>query len=391
LDGVRIGSAHPDPNGRVEDGGLSVPGDASPGHHTLWSSCHSPGKPVEQAMEFEVAPSHVHRSGLVTSLPTPRQVDFSPKAILTSAAVTVSMLFLIAFPFELFNSTLEEHYNEIRGWFGLAERRQRAVHRKHQVPVFLGFLALGGVLYALLDPRIGFNRSSLALVVGIALSLAVVTLGFSLPTILFMRHRFRERGELQVLHGTILVAAICVGVSRVLHIQPGYIYGLIGGFVFSHHVAKRIEGRLVAVSSLIVLVFSLAAWVASIPVSESAAKPHAAWWLIALEACLATTFVLGIESNAFGMLPLRGLAGAAVTAWSRFAWTVVFGIGAFTFVHILLRPGSGYVADPRVSPLAIIVGANVTFGVLSVAFWAYFRFRGDRTRDEASSEVAGRW
>jgi hypothetical protein len=91
------------------------------------------------------------------------------------------------------------------------------------------------------------------------------------------------------------------------------------------------------------------------------------------------------------MLPLRGLAGAAVTAWSRFAWTVVFGIGAFTFVHILLRPGSGYVADPRVSPLAIIVGANVTFGVLSVAFWAYFRFRGDRTRDEASSEVAGRW
>jgi hypothetical protein len=48
----------------------------------------------------------------------------------------------------------------------------------------------------------------------------------------------------------------------------------------------------------------------------------------------------------------------------------------FGFVHILLRPDSGYVAST--SSRTTVIGLFIVFGVLSLGFWAYFRFRPAR-------------
>src|SRR5437899_2893496 len=39
FNGTRIGSARPDAAGRVDRGGLSIPGGASPGQHSVGTSC----------------------------------------------------------------------------------------------------------------------------------------------------------------------------------------------------------------------------------------------------------------------------------------------------------------------------------------------------------------
>jgi len=71
------------------------------------------------------------------------------------------------------------------------------------------------------------------------MALAVVTMGFGLPVLIYMRWKSGDKGELRVLPGTIILAAVCVFVSRVLHFQPGYLYGLIGASPSTTGSARR--------------------------------------------------------------------------------------------------------------------------------------------------------
>ena len=388
FDGDRIGSARPDASGTVRPDQLYVPGNAGEGPHDVTSSCHASGGQVVQSTSFIVQSAGVHRSALMTSLPELFHVDFSPRRVASSLLVTLGLLFLIAFPCVLFNATLEEHYDEVRGWFGFPHRVVSTLHSFRRDVTFVAFLLIGGWLSGMLSPGFGFDMSSLLLMVGTTLGLTVITIGFGLPAYLYARRRYGEKGVLQVLPGTVVLAAVCVALSRFLHIQPGYLYGLIAGFAFHHQFSKRDEGRLTALATILMLSGSLGAWLVKAPVSNAAAQPGAKWWMVVLEACLGTIFVAGLESHVFGLIPLRFLPGSKLTAWNHKVWGVLFGIGLFGFVHILLRPGSGYVADPQVSSLFTVVLIFLITSMLSVAFWAYFRFRSKRPDAEESEELA---
>lgn len=84
-------------------------------------------------------------------------------------------------------------------------------------------------------------------------------------------------------------------------------------------------------------------------------------------------------------MPLRFMPGHAVYKWNRVGWAILFGLSVFAFVHLLIGPTSGHVSD--LSPGAFIGGARrvAAFGILSIATWAYFRFRA---KPEAAVEPA---
>jgi hypothetical protein len=56
-------------------------------------------------------------------------------------------------------------------------------------------------------------------------------------------------------------------------------------------------------------------------------------------------------------------------------WGLLFGAGLFAFLQLLAHPGEGYgptdSAVPFVTALALFIG----FGVVSVGFWAWFRYK----------------
>jgi hypothetical protein len=376
FDDRRIGVGHPDGAGRVSEDDLSVPGDADAGEHRVSASCRSSGRLLRAAATFDVVEAGgVHRSALVTSLAEPDQVGTSARSLLLSAGGALAMVLAIAFPSQLFNSTLDENYDEVRGWFGFHQPHDDEALR-HQVLEFVGFILLGGVLYGLLSPDLGFDRSSGALVLGLSLSLVVVSLGFRMPHLLYVHHRDGEWGRLRVLPGTALVAVVCVAVSRLIHFQPGYLYGLIAGLALRRQLETDTNGALTAASAVSVFAVGILAWIARVPVAHAAARPDPSIWLVGLEACLAAITILGIETVVICLIPLRFVEGSKLEAWSRTAWALVFGLAAFGFVHILLRPDSGYVA--ATSSRATVVVLFLVFGLLSVVFWAYFRFRPAR-------------
>jgi hypothetical protein len=88
-----------------------------------------------------------------------------------------------------------------------------------------------------------------------------------------------------------------------------------------------------------------------------------------------TVVVAGVENAVFGLLPLRFMPGSAVFNWNRRVWIVLLGLGVLAFVHVLLNPTAGYLADSTRTSFFTLVLLLVGFAIASVAFWGYFRFR----------------
>lgn len=221
-----------------------------------------------QTAAFEVMKADTHRVALVTALPEPDDVDFSPGALLASAAVVTGMLVLIAFPGELFNTALETHYDEIRRWFGLGPKRVESHSGASQVLPFVGLLVVGGLLYSLLNPAFRFDRSTLGAALGLSLAMGIVTLAFDIPSLAY-------------------------------------------GLAFRRQMADPVKGRLAAASTILVLALSIGSWMAMAPVSETADKPGASLGLLILEATLGGIFWCGLDLS---RTPRRRPAAAAMPA-----------------------------------------------------------------------------
>jgi hypothetical protein len=385
VDGRRIGSTSPDPAGAIRKEGIAVPGDVDPGRHDVTSSCRSSGTPVLAASAFDVTDAALHRSALATSLPRVDQVNFGIDQVLLSALAAAALLVLIAFPAELFNTTLEEHYDEVRGWFGL-QPRSLGGGRHHGLLLVL-FLCLSGPLWFAMQPGSGFDAATAVGALGLSLATGAVVLASDLFEVNYVRRRYRERATPIALPGALVIAVACVLLSRAVGFQPGYFYGLLGGLALSRKLQRDESGRIAARTVAFLLFLSFVAWLALQPVAAAAAENGKTFGTILVENILGGIFWTALDSLVIAMLPMRLLQGEKVIGWSRAAWAGLYGLTLLAFVHILLRPSTGYVANTSVSPPYVVVGLFVAFALFSFAFWGYFRFRSHP--EVAADQVEG--
>lgn len=375
FDGVRIGSDTPDLRGNVGAGNLSVPGDADPGQHLVTSACSASGGPVRASSTFVVTDATVHRSAFATSLAQPSQVSLELGRLADSAGIAALIILLFAFPSKLFNATVEENYDEIRGWFHLPARVADTASTLGRTVGFVVLSVLTAMVLGFLSPDFGPDLNGLVLVVGFAVSLMVMSAGFSLPADIAVRRQTGRWGKLNFLPGTLLVAIVTVALSRVLGFQPGYFYGACAGLAFAGALSAKAQGKMTAANWTWAFAISVAAWFARIPVSAAAAQPDGSVWWIGLEAGLALTFLWGIESLVVAMLPMRFLDGPKVRTWSPVAWGALLFLGIFAVVHVLLQPTAGYVGHTTGEVTIGVLVIFAIFAAISVGTWAYFRYR----------------
>jgi hypothetical protein len=324
------------------------------------------------------------RSTVVAAIPTVKDVSKNGKVIAINLIVVAILMLLIVFPAQLFNSTLDEHYDEVRGWFrppwkrGKPEAPRPApaeIPRPKRLALYLGFVAATAVLHGFLDPKFGFDAASATLIVGLVIGIPIVTLVSNSASLMYARVKENDRGVMRVLPGTLLVGVVCVLVSRLAHFAPGYMYGLIAGFVFSRQLTKQEQGRRTAITVAWALLASMVAWLVLSPLQGHVLHGVPGFfWEIVLSS-LTSIFLGGIEGMALGLVPMRTLPGAKVFGWSKVAWAGLFGFTLFVFVHLLLHPQSGFGSSDHPTPLFTWLGLFIGFGLVSVAFWGYFRFR----------------
>lgn len=320
----------------------------------------------------------LRRGALAAAVALPSEISVEPMAIGGSALLALVLLLFIAFTSELFNSTFESNYDEIAGWLRLRRGPPGRMARFWTSPIGVGaFLAAGALVYLLLDPSVALDVQTVAIYLGMLAGLGAVMLAFEAPPLLLYRRRTGASPGVRALPWTLPAAALCVLVSRVASLEPGYLYGLLLGLVFTGELTKGQEGRQTAAGAAWTLAAALVAWIALGALRSSGIAPDAFGPLL-LETALAVVVVGGLEAVAFGLLPMRFLSGAAVYGWSRIGWAMLFGIGAFAFIHVLVGPHTGYLSELSATALIAALGAFAAFGTFSVLFWGYFRFRPAR-------------
>jgi hypothetical protein len=321
------------------------------------------------------------------SVPTVERLAVDATALFRSGLLALLFLLLAAFPGQLFNKTWEENEKEIAGWFARGGRMLGGVRAamssfwSHRVGILV-FVILSAMLYGFLSPDFGPSAESVASLAGILVGLLVVIAAFELPLAVAYRRLRADPGRLRVIPLTIFIAIFCVAASRLADFQPGYLYGLVAGFAFATTLDNRDEARAHAATALFMLGIAVGAWLL-LPIADRALAGQPLLDL-AVSAGLATIFVAGLEGLLFELVPMRFLRGQSVYQWRRSVWAVLFAVAAFLFAYILLEPTVGYLGSTRASPLLPAIVLFVAFGVASVAFWGYFRFRPPR--EVASSE-----
>lgn len=306
----------------------------------------------------------------------PADVSTDLGVLLQSAAFAALFVFLMPFPSQLFNSTLETHETEVRRWFRL-DRIGSAVGRIGAFwtswPGVALFTMLAAALYGFLDPGFGLNAGSLPTFMGMLVGIVLTTTAFTIPVVLAHR-RHGDRPGLKVVPVSLLIGVGCVLLSRLTDFQPGYLYGLLLGLAFARELSADEEGRTTALSAAAMLVVALVAWI-----GLGALPDGDGFGLVAARTTLAVLMVAGLEGVVFGLLPMRFLPGASLYAWNRILWSGLLALGVFAFFHILINPASGYLSDTSRTPLFTVVALLVGFSVVSVAFWSWFRFRPSTT------------
>ncbi|HEU0132404.1 MAG TPA: FGLLP motif-containing membrane protein [Mycobacteriales bacterium] len=319
-----------------------------------------------------VDPAAAHAAGRGTvPAALPRRVGTGPGSLLLSALATLLLMLLITFPSELFDRTLEEHYDEVRGWFHLRPARDPATTtRPRRLASFAAFAVAAAVLGTLLDPAAAFDGATARLFAGLLVGVTTVTLLFNAAQLAYHRRR-GVRGVLRVLPGALVVAGACVLVTRLTGFQPGYLYGLVAGFAFAGTVSERDEGVSTFASSLWVLLVAVVAWLAWLPVDHAVGTATPSLPLGLADSTLSAIALGGLEGLVVGLVPVRGLPGHAVFRWSRRAWVAAYTLVLFVFVHVLLRSP----AEESRPDLLLWAVLFVGYGFVSVAFWAWFRRR----------------
>ena len=313
-------------------------------------------------------------------LPGPFDLSLTPADIARNLGLTLLVVLLIGAPTPLFNSTLEANEEEIRRWlrrrFRLAGRATRLSGlRRRWIGVGI-YLAVAALLYAFLDRKFPFDDQVVAL--GSALvTLVVATSASILPGERYVMTRYHEHGSPRAALWTLGMAAICLLVTRLTGAQPGYIYGIIGGFAFTTALTVADHGRMAFRGGLALLGLGLVAWFLRVPFEPVVGQPQDAG-LQLVNKVLEGLFVGSIQGLVFGLVPLRFLTGETLKAWSVPRWLLLWGVGIALFIGVVLYPVSSYEPHPSGTGLLTMAVTVAVYGLVAVGFWGFFRRRKRR-------------
>jgi hypothetical protein len=346
------------------------------------------------SLQLTIASASGAQSSVASSLVTPTEAFGSLGHDVAVVAVAGAATLFVAFPAQLFNHTFTENYDEIVGF--LPRRLPRLSRAAKSVGKSFGkfrsharlalVVLVGAYLAALLDPSFGVSWKSLETYLGMVCAL-VVSVALSAFVASTYRRRRKRPSEfvLKALPAGLLIAGLCVIVSRLTRFEPGYLYGVVAGVAFVKELPDREEAHTAALSVGATLVVATLAWLAWDLVNPHATHTGGDALLVVVDDMLAAIFAGGLTGTVISLLPLRFLPGGRIAAWHKGIWSGIFLAAVTGLTGVLLWPRRD--SHAGTAPITTIVVLFVVFGGVSVAFWQFFERR--KTAKERSSAKEG--
>ena len=321
-------------------------------------------------------------------LPGPLDISLAPQDVARSIGVTAFVMLLLGAPSPIFNSTLGENRALIERWIrrkrprrlrkasGLAGFARQLIAWSHTWTGLVIYLLMAALLYAFLDNTFPFQNA--ARTFGTTLfGIAVGTAVSQVPGELYVRRHYQTRGKVHVALWTLILAGGCVLITRLTGVQPGYVYGIIGGFTFGIALSANDQGRMAFRGMSVLLLVGLAAWFARIPFEPAVGLVGGDTGAVANQV-LADIFISAVQGAAIGLIPLRFLTGETLFAWSRWRWALLWGAAILFFAHVILYPVSSFTPNPSPTGLWTILVTVLIYSAIALGFWWFFRQRSIR-------------
>ncbi len=311
----------------------------------------------------------------------------------TNLILTVVVLLVFGITSSLFNSTVKSNRAEIDGWLATAGRRarpfvapfaavgaaagrvpgRRVVARPVRIAIVLG---LTGLVYGFLSPDFGLDASSVILFGSIVLGIGFVTYLSEGGGAFVATRRLHAPATVRLYVAAVLIAVVCVALSRLMDFKPGILYGFVASNLIVATVVldRRQSAQLAILPTLALLAASLIAW-AALPVLRPIAETGGDWWVVLVDTMLVTIFVAGLEGVFYAMIPITFMDGAAVLEWNRVIWIVLFGLATFLFWHLLLNQNDSYLDAMRQTRVIAALGLVIAYGLVTAGTWLFFKLR----------------
>ena len=140
--------------------------------------------------------------------------------------------------------------------------------------------------------------------------------------------------------------------------------------------------------ALSLMVLALVSWLLLDPLRDMSEDSDS--WIAALPEGIAVgIFVGAVEGMFLQLIPMRYMDGYKIWSWNKLAWLALAGLAAFLFWHALLNSErSSWDALDEATPATAIGLMAICFG-LTLAVWAYFRFKPQPVESEIARERGG--
>ncbi len=328
--------------------------------------------------------SNPNRSTFAERLLSPTQIDLSAKNLGEGGLFALLLAALLYLPVTIFNKATEKNHEALRRM--MAKPRAALLllfgwipFRGH--PAFtltLGIVA-SAVLFSFIEPGFPTEEGAAQYLIGMMLGFALVSVVF-FATWRIVIHRLEpgSKGEWKLYPPFIFLAAFLVVMARLAHFIPGVVLGTVAEYEPAKRLSVRTAGIRVAVTYGALMVLGMAAWFAWIPVEHAASKEGASNLTLILDSALAITFVSGLESVAFGLLPMRFLDGNDLFTWHKGLWAAMWGGALLWFSVVILHPALSTYSEESGHHIFWFVLLFSTLMVIALTTWGYFRIRDAR-------------
>lgn len=329
------------------------------------------------------------RAKVVSAIPRLGDLNWpSPWTLGVLLILAVLLFLLIGFPSELFNQTFQDNEPTIRQWLHLPPKRHRKPHRVGWPMVAL-FVMGSAALMAVAEPSPIFSRETLITVLALAVAIPATALVYEFVLERHARRSGQTRvaGDLAPVYPAIVVAVICALLSRFLHFVPAYVYGLVVGYtaIAARSMSHRDEGAGVLKATGAMFFVAVLSWFAWQVWVADAATTSAGFMMRWLDTTLVYIALLGLQAPLLALMPMRFMDGQSLWRWSKALWLMVYCTCMTVFLLVLMDFESANSDWSAVIAMAILF---VSFGLVSVSFWAFFAIRARRQTGRATVDLS---
>jgi len=287
---------------------------------------------------------------------------------------------------------LSANYTRAFGWLAPVTARGRRFRAR--IPAFLkdpkvsGFLTVAttALVLCFADPQFGWSAWSLRLWLAVFASLFMVNVVSMSIVRAVARRKYGVESRLDPMPATILIVAGSVLVSRLAHIEPGFLFGVVVGVIFVRELMKIEEGRLASLGGLVLIGLGISSWIAYslLPNPESASAT--------VQFFRDFTAAMTLESLStllIALLPLAFLEGQGIFKWQKAVWALIYGTAVAAFVIVVVPMGESW--GDMTAPILGWTTLFLIFAVIATGVWAYFKLRPspEPAHEELESETAG--